>query len=213
MVTRKISLSGEEHAAIRAAVTDVERRTSAAFALTIVPVSDRYLLHPVVWGAIIGLAATGIAALVDPALTIGQGFLVDGAVFAALTLVLDWLPLRLLIVPKRVKHSHARQLAHREFAAHVVAAPHRNSVLFFVSLGERYVEILADREIHARVAEGTWDRLVAEFVAAVKAGNLADGFVAAAEACGALLATHYPRSANIPSSSAGATPDKLSDSP
>jgi putative membrane protein len=213
MVTTKTSITSEEHARIHAAVADVERRTSAAFAFVVVPASDRYLLHPVVWGAIIGLAATGIAALVDPGLTIGQGFLVDGAVFAALTLVLDWLPLRLLIVPKRVKRSHARQLAHREFATHIVAAPHRNSVLFFVSLGERYVEILADREIHARVAEGTWDRLVAEFVAAVKAGDLADSVVAAAEACGALLATHYPRSADIRPSAAGAASEKLSDNP
>jgi putative membrane protein len=193
MVTKKTSLSSEEHARIHAAVTEVERRTSAAFALAIVPVSDRYLLYPVIWGAILGLAAAGIAALVDPALSIGQGFLINAAVFAVLTLVLDWLPLRLLIVPKRIKHSHAHRFAHREFAAHIIAAQHRSSVLFFVSLGERYVEILADRDVHARVAEGTWDKLVADFVAAVKAGRLSEGFVAAAEACGTLLETHYPR--------------------
>jgi putative membrane protein len=213
MVTTKTTLTSEEHARIHAAVADVERGTSAAFALAIVPVSDRYLLHPVVWGAIIGLAATGVAALLHPGLTIAQGFLVDAMVFAALTLVLDWLPLRLLIVPKRVKHNHARQLAHREFAAHVIAAQHRNSVLFFVSLGERYVEILADREVHARVEAGTWDRLVAEFVAAVKAGHLTEGFVTAAESCGALLETHYPRSGASPPSSAGSASAKLSDSP
>jgi putative membrane protein len=193
MVMPKSPLSADEHARVQAAVTAIERRSSAAFALAIVPVSDRYVLYPVVWGAIVGLAASGLAALIDPELGIGAGFLIDGTVFGALTLLLDWLPLRLLIVPKRVKHSHARQLAHREFAAHIVAnAPQRNCVLFFVSLGERYVEILADREIHARVAEGTWDRLVADFVAAVKAGRLVDGFVAAAESCGAILETHYP---------------------
>ena len=193
MVRIKTSLSDEEHARIHAAVAAVEGRTSAAFALAVVPVSDRYVLFPVVWGAIIGLVATGAAALLDPALTIVEGFFIDGAVFATLALVLDWLPLRLLIVPKRIKQSHARQLAHREFAAHIIAAPQRNSVLFFVSLGERYVEILADREIHARVEAGTWDKLVADFVAAVTAGRLGDGFVAAAKACGDLLATHYPR--------------------
>jgi putative membrane protein len=199
MVTRKRPLSADEHARIQAAVAAVERRTGAAFALAIMPVSDRYLLYPVVWGAIVGLAASGVAALLDPALGIGAGVLIDAASFAALALLLDWLPLRLLIVPKRVKRDHARQLAHREFAAHIIAnAAHRNCVLFFVSLGERYVEILADREIHARAAEGTWDKLVADFVAAVKAGRLADGFIAAAAACGAVLETHYPRDGKDP---------------
>lgn len=195
MVVKRTSLSSEDRARVHATVAEAEGRTSAAFAVAIVPVSDRYPLHAVVWGAIIGLAATGIAALVDPHLTIGQGFIIDGAIFAALTLVLDWLPLRLMIVPKRVKHVHAHQLGHREFAAHIAAAGRRNSVLIFVSLGERYVEIFADREIHARVEAGTWDKLVAEFVAAVKAGNLVEGLVAAAQACGTLLETHYPRGA------------------
>ena len=198
MVTRKISLSSEQSARIQAAVTDVERRTSAAFALAIVPVSDRYLLYPIVWGGIFGLAATGIAALLDAELTIGQGFLINAAVAAGLTLLLDWLPLRLLIVPKRIRRSHARQLAQREFAAHIIAAQHRSSVLIFISLGEHYVEILADRDIHARVAEGTWDKLIADFVAAVKAGQLAEGLITAVRACGALLETHYPRESPVP---------------
>ncbi len=198
MVTRKTSLSDDEHNRIRSAVADIESRTSAVFGLVVVPVSDRYLLHPVVWGAIIGLAATGAAALLAPQLTIASGFFIDAAVFAALTLLLDWLPLRLLLVPKRIKHNHANQLAHREFAARVLAAPERNSVLFFVSLGERYVEILADREIHARVEEGTWDKLVADFVAAVKADRLADGFIATAQSCGTLLEAHYPRPGTVP---------------
>jgi putative membrane protein len=198
MVTTKTTLSSKEHARIHAVVADIERRTSASFMLAVVPVSDRYLLYPVVWGAIIGLAATGVVALVNPALGIGAGFLIDGAIFVALTLVLDWLPLRLRIVPRRIKHHHARQFAYREFAAHIAAAKERNSVLFFVSLGERYVEILADREIHARVGEGTWNKLVADFIAAVKAGRLVDGFVTAVESCGALLETHYPRVTDNP---------------
>jgi putative membrane protein len=64
--------------------------------------------------------------------------------------------------------------------------------LFFVSLGERYVEVIADRNIHGRVAPDTWDRLVADFIAAVKAGRLAQDFITAVETCGAILETHYP---------------------
>jgi putative membrane protein len=192
MVTMRTPLTEAERERIHAATAAVESRTSAAFTLAIVPVSERYLLFPLVWGAVLALTATGVLALLDPELGIGMGFVV--ALFIALSLVFDWLPLRLRLVPRRAKHAHARQLAHREFAARILAAaPHRNGVLFFVSLGERYVEVIADRDIHARVPEGIWDRIVADFIAAVKAGRLADGFIAAIEACAAVLETHYPR--------------------
>ena len=187
-------LSIAERERIHAATAAIERRTSALFALSIVPVSERYLLFPLVWGAVLALAATGALALIRPDLGIGLGFVIDAALFIVLSLILDWLPLRLLLVPRRARHAHARQLAHREFAARILAnAQHRNGVLFFVSLGERYVEIIADRDIHARVPEGTWDRIVGDFIAAVKANRLADGFIAALDACAALLETHYPR--------------------
>ena len=186
-------LTAEEHQRIDAAVAAVERRSSAAFALAVVPMSDRYALFPLVWGAVIALVATGLLAFLHPELGIAAGFFVDAALFVGLSVVLHWRPLRLLLVPKRVKHMHARQLAHREFAARILASAHRrNGVLFFVSLGERYVEVIADRDIHARVAEGTWDKIVADFIAAVRAGRLAAGFIAAIEACGSVLETHYP---------------------
>jgi putative membrane protein len=193
MVTAKHPLTADEQARLHAAVAAVERRTSARFALAIVPVSDRYLLYPVLWGAAAGLLAVGGLALLRPDLAIGSGFLVDAAVFGALALALDWLPLRLAVVPRRIKHYHASLFARREFAARILAnAEHRNGVLLFVSLGEHYVEIVADRDIHALVAAGTWEGIVADFAAAVKAGRLAQGFLAAVEACGAVLETHYP---------------------
>ena len=59
-----------------------------------------------------------------------------------LTILLDVLPIRLAMVPARVKQASARNLAHREFAAHLMGeGPYRMRILMFVSLGERYVEI------------------------------------------------------------------------
>jgi putative membrane protein len=193
MVTSSNPLSDEQRQRVDAAVAAVERRSSAIFALAIVPVSERYALFPVVWAAVAALAATGVLALLRPDLGIADGFLVDAVLFAALSLALDWRPLRLRLVPRRFKHAQARRLAHREFAARILAsAQHRNGVLFFVSLGERYVEVIADRDIHARVGPGTWDKIVADFIAAVRSDRLADGFIAAIAACGAVLETYYP---------------------
>jgi len=195
MVTINTALTPAERERIHAAVAATEQRTGAHFALVTVPASDRYALFPIAWAAVLALSVTGVVALLKPQLSIGEGFAINGALFIALALVLDWWPLRLRIVPASIRRSHARELAHREFATRVAAwSPHRNGVLFFVSLGERYVEVLTDREIHNRVAPDTWDRLIADFVSAVQANRLAEGFIAAIETCGSTLEAHYPRS-------------------
>ena len=102
------------------------------------------------------------------------------------------IPVRTMLVPARVKHAHARQLAHREFAARGSAG---NRVLLFVSLGEHYVEIIADHDTHAAAEGRVWDQTVSDFVQAVQSGHVADGIVNAVEACGQLLRQRVKRHA------------------
>jgi putative membrane protein len=188
------ALSQDEHRRIDDAAAAIERRTHAHFALAIVPISDRYLLYPVLWAALTTFTAAGIAALIRPDLPFSIAFIGEAILFVASALLFDWLPVRLALVPRRIKHTHARRLAHQEFAARIlVRSDHAAGLLLFVSRGERYVELIATREIHARVGEEEWNRIVAAFVAAVKADRVADGFVAAIEACGAHLERHFPR--------------------
>jgi len=186
------ALGTEDYQRIEAAVTSVERRTAAEFAVVTTRVSDRYSLYPLVWAQFAALMVTGIAALVWPRLGIRAAVLIQVPVVIALWLLFHWLPVRLLLVPKRVKHAYARRLAQREFSARVARGSHRNRILLFVSLAERYVEIIADRGTHALAPEGTWDKIVGDFVATVKAGHVADGILAAVEACGVVLETHHP---------------------
>jgi putative membrane protein len=194
MVSAVRKLTPSEEKRIDAATTAVAGRTHAHFALVTVTVSDRYRLYPILVASIVALAAAGIAAAALPDMPFVRGFLGEGTVFVVLTLALEWLPLRLMLVPRRVKHARAHQLAHLEFAAHILAQKeHPHGILFFVSLGERYVEILADAAMHARVGEKEWQVIVDRFVTAAKAGSLADGFVAAIESCAAHLERHFPR--------------------
>jgi putative membrane protein len=65
-------------------------------------------------------------------------------------------------------------------------------VLIFVSVAERYVEILADEGIHQRMPAGAWDQIVTDFTAQVRAGRIAAGFLQAIDACGARLIEHFP---------------------
>ena len=192
-MTKLNSLTTIERERIDAAMKTAGDRTSADFALIIVPLSDRYALYPPLWAAIIALSVTGIVALLRPGYSIQTGFIINGALFIALALMLDWMPLRMRLVPAEVKRTHARALAHREFAVRIVApGTRRSGVMFFVSIGERYAEILADRDTHALAADGAWNKIVDRFLDAVKAGRLAEGIIEAVEACGTILEEHHP---------------------
>ncbi|MDE2499397.1 MAG: TPM domain-containing protein [Alphaproteobacteria bacterium] len=187
-------LSSEQRAKLHAACEAAEARTHARFILTTMHVSDRYALYPLVYGAVVGFTVLGVLALFWPELSLRDAFFAGAAVFAVASLALDWLPLRLKVVPKRVKHAHARAMAHHAFAARVLAQnDHKPGILFFVSTGERYVEVVTDRDVDLRIPQKTWDDIIADFTAAAKTGRIADGFLAAVEACTKVLETHYPK--------------------
>jgi putative membrane protein len=181
-------LTTDEKARIQAAVAAAEARTHVHVAVSIVPASDRYLLYPLVWAAVAALVAGGILAFVWPHLALSEGFAAEAIIFVVLSFLLDWWPLRLLLVPRHIRERNAQALAHREFAARVLASHERKGgVLFFVSLGERYAEILADGDTHERVGATQWNHIVADYVDSAQRGRVADGIVAAVAACSAVL--------------------------
>ena len=182
-----------EHERIDAAMAAVEHDTSANLCVVVTRVSDRYALYPVAWAAIAAIALGALASLIRPDIASRTVIEIQLWFMIVMTLLLDWLPIRLRIVPKRVKHARAQQLAHREFNAHAMANPEAaHRILLFVSLGERYVEIIADHETHALAPAGTWNKIVDQFLATVKAGRLADGVLEAIAASGSILKTHHP---------------------
>lgn len=181
-------LTDEETKRIHAAIAVAEARTQVHIATAIVPASDRYALYPLIGGALAALIGGGILALAWRHLPLREGFAIEAILFVAVSLLLEWSPLRVRIVSQRVRHLRASAFAHREFAARVLADPVRRSgLLLFVSLGERYAEILADRETHNRVGSNSWNRIVGDLVAAAKSGRIADGIATAIEACAAAV--------------------------
>jgi putative membrane protein len=189
----KKPFTSEEHERIDGAVAEIGRSTAANLCVVVTRVSDRYSLYPIAWAAIGALLLGALVSLVRPDIQSRAIIAIQLWFTILLTLLLNWLPLRLRIVPERVKHAHARQLAHREFNAHAMANPkQQHRILLFVSLGERYVEIVADHETHALAPAGTWNKVVDEFLARVKAGRVADGVLAAIAACAAILKEHHP---------------------
>ena len=193
----KSPFTPEERQRIDAAIAAIKSDTAADLCVVVTHVSDRYPFYPITWASIGAITLGALISLVRPETASRIVIEIQLSFLIVMTLLLDWLPLRLFIVPQRVKHAHAWQLAHREFNAHTIANPNqRHRILLFVSLGERYVEIIADDETHAMAPDGAWNKIVDRFLANVKAGRVADGVLDAIASCGAILKEHHPSQAS-----------------
>jgi putative membrane protein len=187
-------LAEEDRRRIAAAIRDVERQTSGELVTVVARASDGYAAFPLLAAALLALLAPPVAWIAAPTLDHLDVYAIQLGVFIAIAAPTLWRPLRMRLVPPAVKRRQARRLAREQFhALGLDQTGGRTGILLFVSVAERYVEILADRAIDEKVPPGTWKEIVAAFTRQVRDRKIADGFVGALTACGALLISHFPR--------------------
>ena len=187
--------------AIRAA----ETKTSGEIFCVLAQNAGAYRLVPIAWAAALAL----IVPLPLVMLTEWQAVTIYVIQLIAFTLAgigLSRPALRFLVVPRRMKRERAHGAALRQFLAQGMHKTEgRTGVLIFAAVAERYVEVIADGGINAKVTQEVWDSAVASLIAAIKDGRPGDGFVAAIEQCGAVLAEHFPASPGA------VNPDEIAD--
>jgi len=188
------------------AIRDVEARTAGELVAVIAQASDSYQFIPTLWSALVALVVPALLWLADAPVTLLEVSTLQLAVFLILAIVGRWPPLKYRLVPGGLKRARAARLAREQFFVQGVRnTDNRCGVLIFVSVAERYVEVLADSGIDAKVDQSVWRKAVDDFVARVKAGEVAAGFLAAIEQCGAVLIEHFPREGEEPNE----LPDRL----
>ena len=186
-------LTDDEKRRLRARIEAAERQTRGELVTVIARESDAYPFVPLLWASVIALSLPPVILLADLWIDLATVSLIQLAAFLVLALLFRWRPVKMWLVPKATKLRRAGRAAREQFLAQGVHnTSDRCGVLIYVSVGEHYVEILADRAINAKVAQAEWDAIVAAFVASVKQGEVAAGFDQAVDACGALLAKHFP---------------------
>ena len=119
--------------------------------------------------------------------------LIQLAVFVVALAIFSWEPVRLRLVPRPVQRARAhREAVEQFFARGMTRTKSRCGVMIFVSLAERYARIIADEGITAKVKDAEWQTAVTGLTESMRQGDIAGGFIAAIERCGALLAERAP---------------------
>lgn len=215
-MVQRLYFTQADHDRISAAVAAAERESDGEIVTIVAQNSDAYHdagLHWAIGAVFLALsivaafphtARTLIARLIgewDHAiedwtfLTLLLGLLI--LKFLIVRYALAWMPLRMALTPRSTKARRVRRRAVSLFRAVAQGRTRaKTGVMLYLSLDEHRAEIVADATINDRVNPAVWGEAMAALIAGVKADQAAQGMSDAVTQVGAILAAHFPRSAD-----------------
>ena len=187
-------LTTEQQQQVAEAVTRAEQRTDAEIVTVLAPRADDYSYIPLLWASLIALVVPALAHFLIGGLQIYGLLMLQWASFVFLSLIFRIPAITTRLIPPRVRHWRASNLARRQFLEQKLHHTEgRTGVLIFVSEAERYVEILVDEGISRHLDDNDWGTIVNDFVRRVALGHTAEGFITCIDACAEVLAQHIPK--------------------
>lgn len=229
-----MAMTESDHDRIVAAVAAAESKTAGEIYCVLSPAVSDYRETPLAWATAAALILPAGALLLgfEPqsltrwfgGWTVGHTAATDATILAALTtyvalqaavfvvaaLVVAIPPVRRALTPASLKAERVHRAAMEQFLSHGLHATRdRTGVLLFASLAERRAEVVADEGIYKVTDPAVWDEVVDLLIKGLKRRKTADGFVAAVELSGRILAAHVPLGADNPNE----LPDRLVELP
>jgi putative membrane protein len=199
-----MDFSPEDHAAVSAAIHDAEQRTCGQIVCVLAHSSSNYSYIPILWASVLALFMPW-PLIYFTQWSVQRIFLLQLVAYIVAGLIISYMPLRLALVPRAARRARAHRAALEQFVVRGISRTrNRCGILIFVSLAEHYARIIADEGVSAKVQSTEWQDAIDVLTAHMHDGEIASGFTAAIERCGAVLAAHAP-----PDGSANELPDRL----
>ena len=185
-------ISEAERLDVENAITKAENKTSAEIVAVIARAAASYHYVPYMWGALIALAVPW-PLIHRTWMPVQNIYVLQIAVFAAVTLLLHFPDLRYLLVPWSIKQARAHALALQQFYAQdIYTTEGHTGVLLFVAVVERHAEIVVDRGLHQKIPNEEWQKIIDQLTFDIGHERPAKGLVDAVNRIGDLLAEHFP---------------------
>lgn len=206
-------LDEAQHRIVTEAVRTAELSTCGEIVPVLADRSDGYTDVALWWAATMAFTAMSAFALFPDVFldlriafagawaaepTLGESFaLLTGfglIVFLAVIAVHLIQPVKFMLIPSPVKRQRVRNAAIRHFKVGAERRTHgRTGVLLYLSMREHRAEIVADEAIAAIVPAEVWGEAMADMLAEIKQGRIAEGLAAGVRDVGVVLAEHFPR--------------------
>jgi putative membrane protein len=190
--------TAEEKEKLKATTHDVESRTIGEIVVMVVDHSDHYIeaevLGSVLLGSLLSLILTVLFFHSSIWSYIPLSFLFF---FPCWLLFIKAEVLKKRFIGTRRKEEAVRLRAERAFFERGLYKTKKNTgVLFFLSLLEKKVWVLADKGIHEKMDQETLNRFANEVSRGVREGRACDALSQAIQEIGVLLSRHFPITAD-----------------
>lgn len=189
-----MKISDADRLEIENTIAEAEQKTSGEIVAVIASASGDYYYVPYLWSALIALLIPW-PLIYWTWIPVQEIYLLQLAVFAGLAFILHYGQLRFALVPRSVMRQRAHQRAVQQFVAQdIYTTTGHTGVLLFVSVAERYAEIVVDSAVHAKVPDREWEGIMSKLTSEIGRGNAGKGLVDAIRSVGDHLAAHFPPS-------------------
>ena len=206
-------LSKADHALVSKAVETAELSTSGEIVPVIADRSDGYSDVVLVWAAVASFTVMSLLAAFPDALVGGVDSLLGGwrdewsfgevaawvvglglLTFLLVWALLSWDRIKYAFIPSPVKRQRVHERAVRHFKVGAEGRTHgKTGVLLYLSMREHRAEIVADDNITDLVPAEVWGEAMADMLAEIRKGDVAEGIAAGVRDVGAVLSEHFPR--------------------
>lgn len=197
-------MTHEDEKRIGDAIRAAEARTGGEIVCVLARASSDYSAVPVLWAALLALAAPWPSIAFTDWSTM-RIFGLQGALFVVAVLAFCVPAIRIRLVPGPVKRIRAHRAAMEQFFARgLTRTRERRGLMIFVSWEERYIRVVADDGIAAVVPDHAWQPVVDGLAAEIRQGHIVAGFETAIAAAAEILAGPFP-----PTDGPDELPDKI----
>jgi len=184
----------EEKERLKATTREVESRTIGEIVVMVVDRSDHYIEAEVLGGVLLGSLLSLILTLLFFHSSIWSYIPLSLLFLFPCRLFFGQLePLKRLFIGIRRKEEAVRLRAERAFFEKgLYKTKKKTGVLFFLSLLERKIWILADKGIYEKMDQETLNRFAGEVSRGIREGRACEALTHAIQEVGVLLSRHFP---------------------
>lgn len=186
--------TAEERELIKKATHDVESRTSGEVVVMVVESSDKYIEAEVIGGMLFGSFVSLMITLLYFHSSIWSYIPLSFLFFFPSMFMFKKIPaLKTAFVGAKRKNHAVRHRAVQAFHEKGFYRTKKHTgVLFFISLLERKVWVLADKSIHEKIKQETLDKFARNVSQGIRDGRACDALCETIEEAGVLLAKNFP---------------------
>ena len=183
---------------IKDMIGEIESKSDAEVVVVVADNCDRYRYSIFLYAFLATLIVPFLIKLSSINFDQNETFALMTATFLFVTVSLEYSEFKYKIIPKKVKIDSCESIAFNQFKKlGINKTANHKAILIFVSIKERYIRVIADKNIDKKIGKEFWKELVQEFAKEVKDSSVDSAMINIVNKCGKVLIDNFPTTTQI----------------